>query len=375
MGTRGRGALVGLVLAGALSLGGCFLFPNELPTAVFTATPTEGGTPLYVAFDATGSYDPDGYVSSYLWSFGDGTSTSGATPVHAYAAAGTYPVTLTVMDSNGERDTASGQIVVHSGTAYAILVGIAKYTELPELQFTDDDAQSVWRWLRDVAGWSPANMTLLLNEQATVGNFMAALNALDDAHPYDTLLFFFSGHGVKALDDDLFEEGDGQDECLCFYDQTYFRDDTLQAFLAQVPMRRIAVMIDACYSGGQLHSLSADGGAAPDDFLDDLVRLAEPGTRDLDQLVKSVAAITACRHDEYSWELKDLEHGAFTYALLEALDGLADQQGNKDGITSVEECYVYVAPRVHDLVWAYWETQSPQLLDLCPGELGFAAVP
>ncbi|MDD5646494.1 MAG: PKD domain-containing protein, partial [Candidatus Bipolaricaulis sp.] len=257
MGSRGRSALLGLVLAATFFLGGCLLFPNELPTAVFTATPSDGGVPLYVAFDATGSYDPDGYVSTYSWSFGDGASASGATPVHAYAAAGTYSVTLTVMDSRGERGTASGQIVVHPGTMYAILIGIAKYTELPELQFTDDDAQSVWRWLRDVGGWSPANMTLLLNEQATVANFMAALNALDDAHPYDTLLFFFSGHGVKANDDDFGEESDLLDECLCFYDQTYFRDDTLQAFLAQVPMRRIAVMIDACYSGGQLHSLTA----------------------------------------------------------------------------------------------------------------------
>jgi hypothetical protein len=371
-----RIVLLGLSLGCALVLGGCFLFENQLPVARFTAAPMEGGTPLYVSFDATGSYDPDGYVSAYSWRFGDGKTAWGPTPTHTYATAGTFSVTLAVTDNNGERSETTEQVVAHQGASYAIVVGIATYMDLPALSFTDDDAQSVAAWLRQTGGWDPSNVTLLVNGNATAANLAAAVNALDDASAWDTLFFFFSGHGTKTGDDDAFEEADLQDECLCLYDQTYFRDDTLQALLSQVPMSRIVVMIDACYSGGQLNSLGAHPDAEPGDFLDDLARLAEPRTRDLDQLVKSIVAVAACRYDEYSWELNALGHGAFTYALLEALDGLADAQGNGDGMTSAEECYAYIAPRAQELVWsAGWKTQSAQLLDLCPGQLGFAAAP
>jgi PKD repeat protein len=54
-----------------------------------------------VVFDGSGSYDPDGTLVSHVWDFGDGNTGSGIAPTHAYAAAGTYVVTLCVMDNEG----------------------------------------------------------------------------------------------------------------------------------------------------------------------------------------------------------------------------------------------------------------------------------
>jgi PKD repeat protein len=60
--------------------------------------PYSGATGAPIAFDGSGSSDPDGDNLSYAWDFGDGGNASGATASHTYAAAGVYLVTLTVTD-------------------------------------------------------------------------------------------------------------------------------------------------------------------------------------------------------------------------------------------------------------------------------------
>jgi len=47
------------------------------------------------------SSDSDGTIVAHAWNFGDGTSSTMTSPTHAYAAAGTYDVTLTVTDDEG----------------------------------------------------------------------------------------------------------------------------------------------------------------------------------------------------------------------------------------------------------------------------------
>ena len=86
---------------------------NQPPTARITRSATF----LSVAFDGSTSTDPDGQVVSYAWTFGDGTTGTGATPTHVYAAAGTYPVTLTVTDDSGATAVASSSVTVVANTA------------------------------------------------------------------------------------------------------------------------------------------------------------------------------------------------------------------------------------------------------------------
>ncbi len=65
--------------------------------ADFTASPTAGVLPLTVQFTSTSA----GPVASYLWSFGDGQTSSAANPSHEYTQAGTYTVSLTVTGGGG----------------------------------------------------------------------------------------------------------------------------------------------------------------------------------------------------------------------------------------------------------------------------------
>src|SRR4029079_13183058 len=66
-----------------------------------------------VALDGTGSADEDGDALTYAWDFGDGSTGTGPTPIHAYADNGGYTVTLTVDDGHGGQS--SDTLVVSVG--------------------------------------------------------------------------------------------------------------------------------------------------------------------------------------------------------------------------------------------------------------------
>jgi PKD repeat protein len=65
-----------------------------------------------VGFDGTASKDPDGTVTDYSWSFGDGAAASGPTTSHTYVSPGEYTVTLTVTDNGGKTASVSHTITV-----------------------------------------------------------------------------------------------------------------------------------------------------------------------------------------------------------------------------------------------------------------------
>lgn len=127
-----------ILLAGAIAFAGCsdFLHPvhNIYPVAGVTATPAAGATPLSVSFTGSGA-DPDGTVVSYLWSFGDGGSSSEQSPNYTYRKAGKYTATLTVTDNNGAADESSVSIAVTQGgnQAPAVTASAAPTTGLAPL--------------------------------------------------------------------------------------------------------------------------------------------------------------------------------------------------------------------------------------------------
>ncbi len=75
-----------------------------------------------LAFDGTGSQDPDGDPLTFAWAFGDGGHATGAEVNHAYAAAGAYACSLTVTDSGNPPLSAVGTT---SATIAASLLGTA----------------------------------------------------------------------------------------------------------------------------------------------------------------------------------------------------------------------------------------------------------
>ena len=106
---------------------------NRPPIASFTENATVVLTGKTIHFDASGSYDPDGTISSYLWSFGDGFTGSGKTVDHWYADDGTYTVTLTVVDNDGAKTSTSDTKTVLNRPPVALFTETAETVHIGEV--------------------------------------------------------------------------------------------------------------------------------------------------------------------------------------------------------------------------------------------------
>ena len=96
---------------------GAFQRPQTIlfvPTADFQVDPPRPSAGQTVNFDASTSFDPDGQVVAYAWDFdGDGQpDAEGAQASFVYNTAGTFEVTLTVTDNDGNEDSLTRSLEV-----------------------------------------------------------------------------------------------------------------------------------------------------------------------------------------------------------------------------------------------------------------------
>jgi len=107
--------------------------PDAPPVASFFVgnRPTVG-SPTY--FYAYYSYDPDGYITEYRWSFGDGATFNSTDyfASHVYGAAGNYTVSLTVVDNAGLTGTQNQTLQVQPD-----LPPVAEFFWYPQVPFVN----------------------------------------------------------------------------------------------------------------------------------------------------------------------------------------------------------------------------------------------
>ncbi len=92
---------------------------NRAPTAVIGSSTPYGPSPHTVSFTGSGSSDPDNNPLTYLWNFGDGTTSTAINPSHSFGTGGnttpaSFTVTLTVTDNQGGSGVATKIISVNN---------------------------------------------------------------------------------------------------------------------------------------------------------------------------------------------------------------------------------------------------------------------
>lgn len=96
------------------------------PAVAATSSATQGSAPLAITFDASGSSDPQGYLLSFSWNFGDGSAmATGSTASHTYNAHGTYTATVTVNDGHtSATKSVTIQVVPAPPTVQALTIAV-----------------------------------------------------------------------------------------------------------------------------------------------------------------------------------------------------------------------------------------------------------
>ena len=224
------------------------------------------------------------------------------------------------------------------GKLWILLVGINQYNdlELPSLKYSALDCQGLGEALSEA---TENRRELILHhdfadrkpELDTVRNSLKEI--VDSAQSGDTILFYFSGHGIL--------EPTTQKVYLCLADTqkkqlttTGLPLNDILRLLGNCQAAQQLIWLDACHSGGM--TLRGTTKISLPNPTSQLVKVL----RRKAQKSQGFYALLSCDHSQQSWEFPELGHGVFTYYLMRGLRGEAvDAQGIIDADTLYQ--YVY----------------------------------
>jgi WD40 repeat protein len=237
--------------------------------------------------------------------------------------------------------------VIASSTLHILAVGINKYKNAAyNLNYAQPDAYSFVEKLNERSRtiFKSVNRVEIYDEEATKENITTGFKAMiARAKPEDVFMFYYAGHGTL-------DEENNDEYYLVPTDITKLYGDPqqlhargisatdLRGFLTQIKSQKQIVLMDACHSGGAVKSLSTRGVATDEKAMVQLARSS------------GVVMIASSGTKQLATEFEALKHGVFTYALLEALDGKAD---NGDRKITVNEIKFYMEDRVPELTKQY----------------------
>lgn len=280
---------------------------------------------------------PEG-VGSILYATGD--RYDGAWRMHAPNGRGVmHYVSGKVVGAIWERGIATRQLFATEKTPaiqqgidedpevkiWAVVIGAARYTHMPVLSYTDDDAYQLFAFLKSPEGGAlpDQQIRLLIDEDAThqgIVNAMRSVFLRADAN--DMILFYFSGHGLEGAF--LPVDYDGRNNLL--------EHEQIRDILLQSQAKHKLILADACHSGSLL-AARAPIHIAVKDYYKALA--ASSG---------GMALLLSSKGEEYSLEDRGLRSGIFSHFLIRGLKGEANT--NADNMITISELFQYVHQRV-----------------------------
>jgi len=238
---------------------------------------------------------------------------------------------------------------------FALVIGIQRYSDLPEAQFAERDAEAVKEHLLAL-GFPRRNIILLTGEKAGRAGIEKYLERWlpRNLSENSRLFFYFSGHGAPDAKsgEAYLVPWDGDPN---FLETTGYSIKRLYQMLGTLKAKEVIVAMDACFSGAGGRSVLAKG-VRP--LVTKIESLAPEGG--------NILSFSASAASEISGTVEDQGHGAFTYYFLKGLSGAAQ---DPSGRVTVKALYDYLLPKVQDEARRQNRDQTPQLMPASLGEM------
>ncbi len=152
----------------------------------------------------------EGEITKYEWDFGDGDKTQSRTASHTYDEAGTYTVTLTITDSEGNKDSGELEIeVLDEGTPPAAEISVSETSGPVPLKIEFDGTGSFdaeddivqYEWDFDNDGELDDSGSTASHTYSAIGTYEAKLIVTDSAGNKDetTVQIEVTAQGANAV--------------------------------------------------------------------------------------------------------------------------------------------------------------------------------
>jgi PBP1b-binding outer membrane lipoprotein LpoB len=236
--------------------------------------------------------------------------------------------------------------------AYAVIVGVEDYRDLPKVDYAKRDAEMVKAYLTKSLGYREQNVVMLLNDRVTKSDLEARfekwLPKQVGENKNAEVFVYYGGHGAPDPNtNQAFMVPYNGDPA--YLETSAYSLARLYEVLGKLPAKNITVVMDSCFSGAGGRSVVQKGTRPM------LIKVENPLMASQNMVVISAAA-----GNQVSNAMPEKRHGLFTYYFLKGLQGEADT--NKDGGVDVEELYAYMKPKVETEARRMNAEQSPQLL-------------
>lgn len=224
---------------------------------------------------------------------------------------------------------------------HLIVVGINTYKNAKyNLNYANADASSFKTAIELGAKeiFSTVNTYYISDNAATKDGIQSALEKVKlNAQPDDLLVFYYAGHGVVDDKKEFYlvphdvTQLYGNDQGLR---KSAISSSMIQSYSKDIKAQKQLFILDACQSAGALDNVVAMRGAAEEKAIAQLAR--STGTHWL----------TASGSNQFASEFSQLGHGSFTYCLLEALKGKADNGDKKLTVKEIDAYLQSVVPEI-----------------------------
>lgn len=247
------------------------------------------------------------------------------------------------------------------GNKYGLFVGVETYDSgLRRLFYAEKDAKVMGEAFARL-GFRVIVMTrdqdLPARRPSTADKIMTQLRLrLNDLRPEDTLVVFFSGHGVQFAKPQKLKDGTEETHFFCPEETNLKNPDSM------VPVNQVYAMIEKCAAERKLLLVDACRDKPFEETAKTVINIElAPAGLTRRTVPKGILALYSCAEGEESQEAPEFQHGAFCYHVLQYVQGKADPKNYVKDKVSLRGLTNYASIETRDYVLdRFGKDQTPQ---------------